>query len=47
MSADTGGGHPDMDYAAHRATYEAFVRGVQIAVVLIALTLIGMAIFLV
>jgi hypothetical protein len=47
MSVDTSGGHPAMDYAQHKATYVGFIRGSVISAILIALTLIGMAIFLV
>ena len=43
---DTSGGHPDMDYAQHKSTYAAFLRGTQIMIVLLVLLLIGMAIFL-
>jgi hypothetical protein len=46
MSVEPTGGHPDMDYAQHQATYASFLRGVQISVACIALVLIGMAIFL-
>ncbi len=43
---DTNSGHPDMDYAQHRATYASFLRGVQVSVVLLVLLLAGMAVFL-
>lgn len=43
---DTSGGHPDMDYAQHKRTYESFLRGTQIMIVLLVLLLAGMAIFL-
>jgi len=43
---DSSSGHPDMDYAQHKATYAGFIRGSQIMVVLILLILAGMAIFL-
>lgn len=46
MAQDMSGGHPDMDYDEHKRTYAAFIRGSQILVVLVALILIGMAIFL-
>lgn len=46
MSVDTGGGHPAMDYAQHKSTYAAFIRGTQVAVVLLVLLLAGMAVFL-
>ena len=46
MSVDTSGGHPDMDYAQHKATYAGFIRGTQIGVVLLVLLLAGMAVFL-
>lgn len=46
MSVDTSGGHPDMDYPQHKATYAGFIRGTQIGVVLLVLLLAGMAVFL-
>lgn len=47
MSVDTSGGHPAMDYKEHTRTYEGFLRGTVILVVLCVLLLIGMALFLV
>ena len=47
MSIDTSGGHPDMDYAQHKSTYNAFIKGTQVAIVLLVLLLAGMAVFLV
>jgi hypothetical protein len=46
MSIDTTGGHPAMDYREHERTYRGFVRGTIILSILVALILIGMAIFL-
>lgn len=47
MSLELSGGHPDMDYAEHKRTYVGFIKGAQILVVVVALILIGMALFLV
>jgi hypothetical protein len=47
MSVDTSDGHPAMDYKEHTRTYEGFIRGSVILLVLCALLLIGMRIFLV
>jgi hypothetical protein len=46
MSVDSSKGHPAMDYAQHRATYAAFIRGTQISVVLLVILLVGMFVFL-
>lgn len=46
MSVDSSKGHPDMDYAQHKRTYDGFIRGTQISVVLLVILLVGMAIFL-
>ncbi|HRD77102.1 MAG TPA: aa3-type cytochrome c oxidase subunit IV [Hyphomicrobiaceae bacterium] len=46
MSSDTTHGHPEMDYREHNRTYAGFIRGTQILVVLLALLLLGMALFL-
>lgn len=46
MSVDTSGGHPAMDYAAHKSTYAGFIRGTVISITLVVLVLIGMAVFL-
>jgi hypothetical protein len=47
MSIDTSDGHPAMDYKEHTRTYDGFVRGAIILIVLVALLLLGMRIFLV
>ncbi len=47
MSVDTSDGHPAMDYKEHTRTYEGFIRGSIVLLVLCALLLIGMRIFLV
>jgi len=47
MAIDTSGGSPEMDYAAHTATYLGFLRAVQIAIVFLVLLLVGMYVFLV
>ncbi|MEO1281579.1 MAG: aa3-type cytochrome c oxidase subunit IV [Pseudomonadota bacterium] len=47
MSNDLSGGHPDMDYAEHKKTYSAFLKGTQVLVVLVVLILVGMYVFLV
>lgn len=47
MSVDTSGGHKDMDYAQHKATYTGFIKGAQISVVFLVLLMIAMAVFLV
>jgi hypothetical protein len=47
MSVNTSGGHPEMDYKEHTRTYAGFLRGLQLIVGVILLTLILMAIFLV
>ena len=47
MSIETSDGHPAMDYKEHMRTYDGFIRGTIILVVLIALLLLGMLIFLV
>lgn len=47
MAVDTSGGHPAMDYKEHLRTYEGFLRGSIVLVVLCALILLGMLIFLV
>lgn len=47
MSIDTSDGHPAMDYKEHVRTYDGFLRGSIVLVVLCALILIGMRIFLV
>lgn len=47
MSIDTSGGHPAMDYKEHVSTYNGFLKGTTILLVLCVLLLIGMRIFLV
>ncbi len=47
MSVDTSDGHPAMDYKEHIRTYEGFLRGSVVLVVLCLLLLLGMLIFLV
>ncbi len=39
MSIDTSNGHPSMDYREHVRTYNGFVRGSIILIVLVALIL--------
>ena len=45
MSIDTSNGHPAMDYAEHKRTYAAFVRGSITSVVLLVLLLAFLAVF--
>lgn len=47
MGLDTAGGHPAMDYAEHRRTYEGFLRLTKMLIVFLAVLLAGMAYFLV
>jgi hypothetical protein len=47
MSVDTSDGHPAMDYKEHVRTYEGFLRGSVVLIVLCVLLLLGMLIFLV
>ncbi len=47
MVIDTSGGHPSMDYEQHRDTYARFIHYTKVAIVLLALLLIGMYVFLV
>lgn len=47
MSVDTTGGHPAMDYREHERTYGGFVFMTKLLIALVALLLIGMALFLV
>lgn len=47
MSAEHTGGHPAMDYKEHYRTYNGFIKGTIVLVVLNVLLLVGMAIFLV
>ena len=47
VGVDSTGGHPAMDYAEHRRTYEGFLRLTKFVIAALALLLIGMKIFLV
>lgn len=47
MSVDTSGGHPAMDYKEHLSTYNGFIKGSIVLVVLVVALLVGMAAFLV
>ena len=47
MAVDTSEGHPAMDYKEHLRTYDGFLRGTIVLVVLCALILLGMLFFLV
>lgn len=47
MAVDTSEGHPAMDYREHVRTYQGFLRGATILVVLCVLVLLGMLFFLV
>ena len=47
MSIDTSDGHAAMDYSEHVRTFNGFVKGTTILIVLIALLLLGMFVFLV
>jgi hypothetical protein len=47
MSIDTSDGHSAMDYAEHVRTFDGFVKGTTILMVLVALLLLGMFVFLV
>lgn len=47
MSIDTSDGHEAMDYREHIRTYNGFIIGTVVLVVLVALILFGMLIFLV
>jgi hypothetical protein len=46
MSVNTSGGHPEMDYKEHTRTYSGFVRGLQLIVGVVLLTLVLMTVFL-
>jgi Ni,Fe-hydrogenase I cytochrome b subunit len=46
MSVNTSGGHPEMDYEEHIRTYAGFLRGLQLIIGVVLLTLLLMAIFL-
>lgn len=47
MGLDLSGGHAAMDYAEHKRTYSAFIRGTIILTALVVAILIGMFFFLV
>ncbi|MDX2157674.1 MAG: aa3-type cytochrome c oxidase subunit IV [Hyphomicrobiaceae bacterium] len=47
MSVDTSEGHPAMDYAEHLRTYDGFLKGTVVLIVMVALILFGMLVFLV
>lgn len=47
MSVDSSDGHPAMDYREHERTYVGFIVGTKWLTILVALILVGMAIFLV
>ena len=47
MTVDTNNGHPAMDYPEHLRTYQGFLVGSVVLIVLVALLLIGMLITLV
>ena len=47
MSIDTSGGHKAMDYREHIRTYNGFITGTIVLVVLCVAILLGMFIFLV
>ena len=47
MSIDTSDGHKAMDYREHVRTYDGFLKGSIVLVVLVALILISMLVFLV
>lgn len=47
MTIDTSDGHKAMDYNEHIRTYDGFLKGTVVLVVLVALILFGMLVFLV
>ncbi len=47
MSIDTSDGHKAMDYREHVRTYDGFLKGSIVLVVLVTLILFGMLVFLV
>ena len=47
MTIDTSDGHKAMDYREHIRTYNGFLTGTIVLVVLVAIILLGMLIFLV
>jgi hypothetical protein len=46
MSVNTSGGHPEMDYNEHVRTYAGFLRGLQLIVGVVLLSLVLAAVFL-
>lgn len=46
MSVDLSDGNPAMDYREHTRTYEGFLYGVKMLTAASAVTLVGMAVFL-
>jgi hypothetical protein len=46
MGLDLTGGHAAMDYAEHARTYKGFIKGTITLIVIVALTLVGMFLFL-
>ncbi|MFM9941705.1 MAG: aa3-type cytochrome c oxidase subunit IV [Hyphomicrobiaceae bacterium] len=47
MSIDTTDGHKAMDYKEHIRTYDGFIKGTVVLLVLVSLILLGMLVFLV
>jgi hypothetical protein len=47
LNIDMSNASPEMDYAAHLATYRDFIRFLKYGVICVAVILIGMKIFLV
>lgn len=47
MAFELEGGHPDMDYAEHKRTYEMFLSFTKWGIGFLVVLLIGMAYFLV
>lgn len=47
MSVDTSKGHPEMDYAQHTSTYQAFLGWTKFTIVALVILLGGMYYFLV
>jgi hypothetical protein len=47
MSIDTSDGHKAMDYREHIRTYNGFLTGGLVLIVLVAVILLGMLVFLV
>ena len=47
MSVDTSKGHPAMDYREHIRTYDGFLKGSVVLILLVLAILAGMLVFLV